>query len=190
MNEYIVKLPVCAASATCEFFVLFGLFLRRGESSRKLEIGGRSSTGLREGGGGGGGGGRGEGSPPQAVMCAALCLAHVLTGTSAALLTREKIMAAALTLSGLLDVCVDKIEAVVAEGEGGGGERGAGSSGEPMGGTPSKPFPVAVVMKCATSALWGCLSSLSGNDHVYNIKCFFFGVGAMYRICAGFGLMI
>lgn len=105
-------------------------------------------------GGSGGGGGRGGGSRPEAVACAAFCLAHVTTGTSASLLTRENILAAALTLSGLLDVCIDQMEAAEVDGE-------RVVTSELEGSTPGA-LPVFVVMECAGAALWGCLSQFPG----------------------------
>lgn len=147
------------------------LLSRRGESALTLGMtGDRGDGGFSGEGRGGGGGGRGAGSPPQAVMCAALCLAHVTTGTSAALLTREKIMAAAMTLSGLLDVCVDQMEAVAATGRRG-GEAAGYRCGEPVGGMPAE-FAVSAVMKCATSALWGCLSSFPGKTATHTSSVF------------------
>lgn len=144
-----------------------------------------------KGGGGGGGGGPG-GSPPQAVACAALCLAHVATSESAALLTRAKILVACVALSSLLDVCIDQMAAAAKAPEGGGGS-GGGGCGDPadggtvpgsipeavlisVPGTPAKgnaagkptggkgTLAVTMVMESAGMALWGCLSHLSGEQ--------------------------
>lgn len=141
---------------------------------------------------GGGGGGPG-GSPPQAVACAALCLAHVATSESAALLTRAKILAACVAFSSLLDVCIDQMAAAAKAPEGGGGGGGdGGGCGDPADGTVPGSIPEAVlvsvpatipkgntagklaggkgtlavtmVMESAGMALWGCLSHLSGKD--------------------------
>ncbi|CBN79756.1 conserved unknown protein [Ectocarpus siliculosus] len=135
------------------------------------------------GGAGGARGGRSVGgvlggSPLQAVACAAFCLAHVTTGESAPLLTRGKILSACLTLSGLLDVCVDQLEAGVGDSS---SARGATD------GSASEVFPITVpnddaagaaaatgesgtlsvtmVMESAGKALWGCLSHLSDSTN-------------------------
>lgn len=139
-----------------------------------------SALRLATGGAGGARGGRSVGgvlggSPLQAVACAAFCLAHVTTGESAPLLTRGKILSACLTLSGLLDVCVDQLEA---------GVGGSSSARGATDGSRSEVFPITVpnddaagaaaatgesgtlsvtmVMESAGKALWGCLSHLSG----------------------------
>lgn len=127
--------------------------------------------------GGRSGGGVLGGSPLQAVACAALCLAHVTTGESAPLLTRGKILSACLTLSGLLDVCVDELDAGAGDNNGhrrttdesasevvpitvrkgdAAGAAGAAARGE------SGTLSVTMVMESAGKALWGCLSHLSG----------------------------
>ncbi|CAN0023315.1 unnamed protein product, partial [Scytosiphon promiscuus] len=104
--------------------------------------------------------------PRAAVACAAFCLAHVTTGESAALLTRRKIVAALLTLSGLLDANIDQMEAInqpqpshdatahestPSHGAGLFSGRNRESAGK---NTPS-------LMESTGTALWGCLSHLS-----------------------------
>ncbi|CAM9152661.1 unnamed protein product, partial [Ectocarpus sp. 13 AM-2016] len=135
---------------------------------------------------GGAGGARGGksvggvlgGSPLQAVACAAFCLAHVTTGESAPLLTRGKILSACLTLSGLLDVCVNQVEAGVGDS---GSDRGAtdGSASEVLpitalngdaaaaaaGRGERGSLSVTMVMESAGKALWGCLSHLSDSTN-------------------------
>lgn len=126
-------------------------------------------------GGGGGGGGLGPGgSPPQAVACAAFCLAHVTTGESAALIIRWRLLTACSTLAGLLDTCVDQMEAAPsppesgrARGPGGAGQ-GAGTGSAPKGNARGDTragdgsLVSMVVMENAGTALWGCLSHLPG----------------------------
>lgn len=125
-----------------------------------------------------GGGSGGGGSPPQAVACAAFCLAHVATGESAALITRRRLLAACSTLAGLLDTCVDQMQAAAAAAAVGqqecGGDAPAfgGTTGPeptPEGGAPrgeagagGYSLAAAMVMESAGAALWGCLSHLSG----------------------------
>lgn len=126
------------------------------------------------GAGGKSGGGPG-GSPPQAVACAAFCLAHVTTGESAALLTRRKIVAALLALSCLLDACIDQIEAEnkklldfgaaqesKASSGSGLGSRSLTTSGTAGGGRRDGGMNTLPLMKSTGTALWGCLSHLSG----------------------------
>lgn len=122
----------------------------------------------------GGGGGRigPGGSPPQAVACAAFCLAHVATGESAALINRWRLLTACSTLAGLLDTCVDQLEAAAACQPEGGGAHGAGGAGPgpaPKGdargeaSSEGRSLAASMVMESAGTALWGCLSHLSGN---------------------------
>lgn len=134
----------------------------------------RPRLGATGGGGKSGSGGLG-GSPPQAMACAAFCLAHVTTGESAALLTRRKIVAALLTLSGLLDSCIDQMEATnqmlqvndatreattnAGSGSGSGSVLNRGDPGEAR----DAGSRTLSLMESTGTALWGCLSHLSGN---------------------------
>lgn len=125
------------------------------------------------GGGGGIGGGLGPGgSPPQAVACAAFCLAHVTTGESAALITRWRLLSACSTLAGLLDTCINQMEAAAASPRECGGAPGSGDTGP--GSTPrgdargaasagGGSLAATMVMESAGTALWGCLSHLPGD---------------------------
>lgn len=129
----------------------------------------RAAPATVSGGGGGGGGGLGPGgSPPQAVACAAFCLAHVTTAESAALISRWRLLAACSTLAGLLDNCVDQMQAA-SRPEGGGGAPGSGGTGpgpapkgDARGEAGGSSRSVAMVMESAGTALWGCLSHLQG----------------------------
>ncbi|CAM9203456.1 unnamed protein product, partial [Hapterophycus canaliculatus] len=112
-------------------------------------------------------------SPPQAMACAAFCLAHVTTGESAALLTRRKIVAALLTLSGLLDACIDQMEATIQPVQGcdaaheSNTSSGAGliPSSVSNGGTTEEARDgsgsTLSLVESTGTALWGCLSHLS-----------------------------
>ena len=117
------------------------------------------------------GGGIGPGgSPLQAVACAAFCLAHVATGESAALITRWRLLAACSTLAGLLDTCVDQLKVAESHEEcsgasdSGGADPGPAPKGDARGqaGAEGRSLAATMVMECAGTALWGCLSHLSG----------------------------
>lgn len=164
----------------------------------------------RAGGGGGGGGAAGT-SPPLAVACAAFCLAHITTNAAAKLLSRPKVLTAAMTLSGLLNICLDQME-LVAQQEGKGGGRAATAAASNVGGavsstggrtvaaTASNALPLDFVMECAGVALWGCLSRVRGELRIeevvarkrgtckvidFDAKCRYevFRVGFYHRLC-------
>lgn len=106
-------------------------------------------------------------SPPQAVTCVALCLAHVTTASSAVLLARNKILQALLPLSGLLNVCIDQMESVEGvEAAGGVAEGDKTLAGAVPGGGINESsrgeLPAQTVLEYASVALWGCLSRYPG----------------------------